>query len=132
MSVTDAKMHPKAKSVLMPIVCNITTVVGQTDVKALGIVPGFRFEVERVEVWASGVTATISTNVKIGTTSVLTGAVTPVAGAATVGTLVSTRTTKRGSATSQLNIEYTTNGTGAGVNLKVTVWIRPYPLNSEV
>lgn len=132
MAVTDGKIHPNAKHALIPIVCNITTAVTQTGTKALGIVPGFKFEVVRHEVWASGVTATISTDVKIGTRSVLTGAVTPVAGTATKGTLAASRLTRRGSATDQINFEYTTNGTGAAVNLKVTVWVRPYPLNGEV
>lgn len=132
MSVTDAKMHPKAKTNLKPVVVPITTAINQTDTKALGLIPGFKFEVERVEVWASAVTATISVDVKIGTVSVLTGVITPVAGAATLGTLVSVRDTKRGSATSQLNVEYTTNGTGAATNLRVTVWLRAYPLNGEV
>jgi len=132
MAVTDAKIHPNNKTALVPVVVGITTATGQTDTKALGLIPGFKFEVARVEVWASAVTATISVNVKVGATSVLTGAVTPVAGSVVPGTLATSRLTRRGSATDQLNIEYTTNGTGAGTNLRVTVWLRPYPLNGEV
>lgn len=132
MSVTDAKVHPNAKHALVPVVVNITTALSQTATKAIGLIPGFKFEVAKVQVWASGVTATISTDVNIDGTSVLTGAVTPVAGTATNGTLVAARTSRRGSATAQLNVVYTTNGTGAAVNLKVTVWLRPYPLNGEV
>lgn len=132
MAVTDQKIHPNAKVALVPITVGITTAISQTDTKAQSVIPGFKFEVVKVEVWASAVTATISAQVKIGTTSVLTGAVTPVAGTPTAGTLVSSRTSRRGSATDALNIEYTTNGSGAATNLRVTVWVRPYPLNGEV
>lgn len=132
MAVTDAKIHPNNKSARQPIAVPIITALSQTDLKALSHVLGFKFEVVAVHVWATAVTATISVNVKIGTTSVLTGAITPVAGTEVVGTLAASRLTRRGSATDALNVEYTTNGSGAATNLRVTVWVRAYPLNGEV
>lgn len=129
--IQDKAIEPTANIRLQPITCAFVTAISQTSTKALGIIPGYAFEVEKVEVWASGVTATITADVKIGTTSVLTGAVTPVAGTATAGTLTTSRATRRGTRTSQLNFEYTTNGTGVGTNMKVTAWVRAYPLNGE-
>lgn len=129
--IQDKAIEHDAGTPLKPITCSFVTAINQTAAVALGIIPGFRGEVVKVEVWASAVTATISTDVLVGTTSVLTGAVTPVAGAATAGTLATARSTRRFMPTDQLNFTYTTNGTGAATNLKVTAWIRPYPLNGE-
>lgn len=129
--IQDKAMAPGGAAALSPLVVGITTAINQTATVALGVIPGFRGEVVKVEVWASAVTATISADVAIGSTSVLTAAVTPVAGTATAGTLATTRSTRQFLATDQLNIKYTTNGSGAATNLKVTVWVRPYPMAGE-
>lgn len=131
MSVTDAKLNPAAKSVTKVLTVPIITAINQAAVKAMSFTPGHRFEVVSVKVWSTAITATITADVKIGATSVLTGAVTPVAGTEVSGALVASRTARRGSASDALNIEYTTNGTGAGTNLRVTVTYRVYPLNGE-
>lgn len=109
-----------------------TTAVSQTAKQPDGVIPGFAFEIVKVEVNALTVTATISVDVLIATTSVLTGAITPVAATPTAGTLSSTLATKRGSATEAINVQYTSNGTGAATNAIVSVWIRPVPANGEV
>lgn len=129
--ITDKAIEPNAAVALTPIVCGITTVNNASAVVALGTVPGFNGQVEKVEVWASAVTATISADVAIGSTSVLASAITPVAATVTAGTLSSTLTARRFTATDQLNIKYTTDGTGAATHLRVTVWVRPYPMNGE-
>lgn len=108
------------------------TATGQTGKQPDGVIPGFAFEIVKVEVNALTVTATISVDVLIGSTSCLTGAVTPVAATPTAGTLSSTLANKRGTATEAINVQYTSNGSGAMTNGIVSVWIRPIPANGEV
>src|SRR6185312_1866590 len=127
MSVTDARVNKSANHAVHTLNFPVTTALSQAALLAGAWTPGFKFQVIKVSVFATGVTATISADVQIGGTSVLTGAVTPVAGTETEGTLSGTLSKLRGSATSQLQVKYTTNGTGAGVNLMVSVQIRPYP-----
>jgi hypothetical protein len=107
------------------------TAVSQAALEVDEVVPGFAFQVVRVEVHATAVTATISADVRIGTTSVLSSAVTPVANTATAGTLSSTLSALRGSSTDALRLHYTSNGTGAATSLKARVWIRPQSMNGE-
>lgn len=132
MAVRDQKMLSTDKSAYKCITMIVgTTATGQTDLEVDSVVPGFNFEIVRVEAYATGVTATASVNVKIGTVTVLTGAITPVAGTATAGTLTTTLANRRGSTTDALNLEYTTNGTGVITNGRVRVWVRPYPMSGE-
>lgn len=107
------------------------TANSQSDLEVDEVIPGYPFEVVAVEVHATAVTATISCDVKIGTTSVLASAITPVANTATAGSLSATRSARRGTSTSVLRLHYTSNGSGAATALKARVWIRPYPLNGE-
>jgi hypothetical protein len=129
--IKDYKMDPAGGSSVHTLAFPITTAVSQTALLAGAWTPGYRFQVRKVTNFATGVTATISTDVQIGGVSVLTGAITPVAGAETAGTLSSTLSALRGSSTSQLQVKYTTNGSGAAVNLVVRVQIRPYPMSGE-
>jgi len=133
MSITDSKISRGGKTSWKCIALHLgTTATGQTAKKPDGVVPGFAFQVMRVEVNALTVTATISVDVTIGTVSVLTGAITPVAATPTAGTLSTTLTNLRGDATEAINVTYTTNGSGAATNAIVRVWIRPHPLHAEV
>jgi hypothetical protein len=133
MAVRDITMDKNSKTPLKCITLQLgTTATGQTGKKTDGTVPGFAFQVVKVEVNALTVTATISMDVQIETTSVLTGAVTPVAATPTAGTLSSTLASIRGSATDAINLLYTSNGSGAATNGVARVWIRPLPMNGEV
>lgn len=109
-----------------------TSAVSQTAKIPDSVIPGFAFQICKVEVWALTVTATITVDVLIGAVSVLTGAVTPVAATVTQGTLSSALATVRGTAAEAINLAYTSNGSGAATNAIVTVWLRPVPLNGEV
>jgi hypothetical protein len=130
--ITDGKMDPRSFVARTPIPVHIVTAINQTNTVAASLIPGYRFEVVRVEVYASAVTAAVTADVRIGSTSVLTGAVTPVAGSVVEGTLVATRSGRRSvNLTDALNVVYTTNGSGAATNLRVTVWVRAYPCNGE-
>lgn len=133
MSVTDNKINQSAKVALECIRLALgTTATGQTGKQTDGVVPGYAFQVVKVEVNALTVTATISVDCLIGSTSVLTGAITPVAATPTAGTLSSTLANVRGTATEAINVQYTSNGTGAATNGYLSVWIRPIPLNGEI
>lgn len=133
MAVTDNKMAASGKATWKAIRLALgTTATGQTGKQTDGITPGFDFRVMAVEVNALTVTATITVDCLIGSTSVLSGAITPVAATPTAGTLSSTLANVCGVSTDTLNVQYTSNGTGAATNGYVTVWIRPQPLNGEV
>lgn len=132
MSVTDNKLDKAGKASLKCITMELGT--SATDAAAVlvdALVPGFNFVVERVEAYAKTVTATISLDVLIGATSVLSAPITPVADTPTAGSLVSSKLTRKGSATSELRFRYTTNGTGAATRCRVRVWVRVFPLNGE-
>lgn len=132
MSVRDAKMAADGYATWKCVDLGLgTTATGQTALETDSVIPGFDFEVERVSVYCTATAATISANVLIGSTSVLTGAITPVAGTDTPGTLSTTIANRRGSSTDAINLVYTSNGTGSATNGRVRVWIRPFPLNGE-
>lgn len=110
-----------------------TSATSQADLECDEITIGFPFQVERVSVHATAVTATITCDVKIGTTSVLASAITPVANTDTAGTLSTTLANRQGTAsTSTLRFHYTSNGTGAATGLKARVWIRPLGMAGDV
>ena len=108
------------------------TATGQTALEVDEVTPGFNFQIVRVQVHATAVTATASVNVLIGSTTALASAVTPTAGNVVSGTLASAAADRRGSSTDSIVVQYTTNGSGVITNGKVRVWVRPFPLNGEV
>jgi len=133
MAVTDVKMHPNAKSALTCIRLALgTTATGQTSKQTDGVIPGYDFRIVKVEVNALTVTATISVDVLIGSTSALASAITPVAATPTAGSLSTTLANVCGVSTDAINLQYTSNGTGAATNGYVSVWIRPQPMNGEI
>lgn len=130
--ISDYKMDPNGKAALKCVRLGIgTTATGQTAKVPDSLTPGFPFEVVAVEANALTVTATISFDVLIGATSCLASAITPVAATPTAGTLTTSKTTRRGTATDILKAAYTSNGSGAATNGYLTVWLRPRPLNGE-
>lgn len=108
------------------------TATSQTALEVDEVIPGFNFEIVKVEAFATAVTATASVNVLIGSTTVLTGAITPTAGNVVAGTLATSAAARRGSSTESIILQYTTNGSGVITNGRVRVWIRPFPMNGEV
>lgn len=133
MAITDLKMAKGANTGKECVRLTLgTTAVSQTNKKVDGVVIPFAFYVERVEVNALTVTATITVDVQIGSTSVLASAITPVAATPTVGSMSATIANRKGASGAVLSALYTSNGTGAATNATVTVWIRPRPLNGEV
>ena len=133
MAVKDRNVLPTSNIGLECIRLAIgTTATGQTAKVPDSVTPGYAFQVVKVEVNALTVTATISVDVLIGSTSALASAVTPVAATPTAGTLSTTLANLKGSSTAILKAAYTSNGTGAATNAFVTVWIRPQHMNGEV
>lgn len=133
MSVKDKNVAKDSALALKPIQFALgTSAVSQTAKKTDAVTIGFAFEVVRVEAYALTVTASITVDVHIGATSVLSAAITPVADTPTAGVLSTTLASRRGTSTDILSLKYTTNGAGAATNVFVTVWVRPRPLNGEV
>jgi len=108
-----------------------TTATSQTAKRTDAVTIPYAFQVLSVEVYALTVTATISVDVQIGSTSVLSAAVTPVADTPTAGTLSATVASTQGAAASVLSLKYTSNGTGAATNLYASVWIRPLGMEGD-
>lgn len=132
MAVKDDKMAADGFATWKTVTCEIgSTATSQTGLEVDSFTPGFPFEIEAVEAYCTAITATASVDCLIGSTSALASAITPVAGTATAGTLSTTRANRRGSATDVVNIQYTTDGSGALTKGKVRVTIRPFPLNGE-
>lgn len=131
--IIDRKMDPNGGTVKECITMQLgTTAISQTGKQTDGFTPGYAFKVVKVEAYALTVTATISVDVQIGSTSVLASAITPVANTPTAGTLSSTVASLIGQSTSVIALKYTSNGSGAATNGVVRVWIRPQPCNGEV
>lgn len=133
MSVTDNRINVNANHVREAVSLQLgTTATGQTAKRTQAITPGYAFQIVKVEVYALTVTATISVDVQIGSTSALASAITPVADTPTAGTLSTTLANRKGKSTDVISLLYTSNGSGAATNCIVQVWIRPRPLNGEV
>lgn len=133
MAITDQKVHPDARLAdrIWQAVRD-TIVASQTDLK-IGIHrPGYRFRVVGVEVFCSALTGTVSVQVKIGTVSVLTAAITPTAGARVAGTLSATQANRIGGSAEDINVEVTTAAASTLDDVVVAVVLRPFPLNQEV
>lgn len=109
-----------------------TTANSQTALKVDSVIPGFPFQIVKVEVNALTVTATISVDVQINGATALASVITPVAATPTAGTLSTSVLATRGSMLDAIQLLYTSNGAGAATNGMVRVWIRPVPLNGEV
>jgi len=133
MAVVDNHILPTASAAQQCFTMPIgATATGQTALEVDEITPGFNFQIVRVQVHATAVTATASVNVLIGSTTCLTGAITPTAGNVVAGTLATAVADRRGSSTDSIVVQYTTNGSGVITNGKVRVWVRPFPMNGEV
>jgi hypothetical protein len=131
-AVSDKKMLNTGKSALKCLTMPIgTSAVSQTDLEVDELRPGFNFEIVKVEVHATSVTATASVNVLIGSTTALASVITPTTANVVQGTLATSKAARRGSATENIVVQYTTNGSGVIVNGKVRVWIRPFPMSDE-
>lgn len=132
MAVTDKKITKTAYAAHHEITFPVpTTATTQTGLLAGAWTPGFAGKITKVTVFATAVTATITVDVQIGGTTVLTGSITPTAGNEVAGTLSSTLSAVRFSSSQQIQVKYTSNGTGAATNLSVHVQVRPYPMNED-
>lgn len=133
MAISDRNIDKNAKFARALVQLELgTSAISQTGKQTDSHVPGYAFEIVRVEVYALTVTATITADVHIQGATALASVVTPVADTPTAATLAATLAAKRGSATDAIQLKYTSNGSGAATNLRVRVWIRPVPVQGEV
>lgn len=128
----DTRLDKNGKATVKCILLEVgATAVSQTALLVDALIPGFGFQVTKVEAYAKTVTAAITFDVLIGATSVLASAITPVADTPTAGTLATAVTALRGTATSELRLRYTSDAAGAATRARVRVWVRVFPLNGE-
>lgn len=146
MSTTDKKVHFAALFAREPFSFGLSSIAINQAAVIFGIVVPYQgatspfpyamkgWQVENVQVFCTAIVATAQVDVQGGvhgaTTSVLTGLVTPVAGAVTQGVLVAPAS-RRFNLSDELNVKFTTNGTGTLTNVMVTVTLRPFPLDNE-
>jgi hypothetical protein len=133
MGIRSRNVKKTAAFALEPVTLVLgTTAISQTGKRTQGTTIRYPFQVVAVEAYALTVTATISVDVQIGSTSVLSAAITPVADTPTAGVLSATvANTQSTSASSVLSLKYTSNGSGAATNGVVTVWIRPLGMEGD-
>ena len=131
MAVTDRKVHPEARLAEKALVVSLVTATAQGDVKAFSLRPGYGFQVIGVQAYCRSEVGAVTADVKIGTTSVLSAAVAFVTATRVDGVLAASLAARRGTAAGELNVHFTSDGTGALTNGFVVVTIRPYPLNQE-
>lgn len=134
MGIRDSQLQASSrtgdKCLTFPFI--IASATSQTALKVRGATVPFPFLITRVEVFAKTVTAVLSVDVQIGTTTVLSAVITPVADTPTAGSLSTTRTSLTGASGDIVNVLYTTDGSGAFTGTDVKVWLRPQPATGEV
>jgi hypothetical protein len=130
MAVTDRKVHREAKVAVKHIVVPLTTATNQSNVKAFSFRPGYGFKIEGVQTYCLAKAGTVTADVRIGTTSVLASAASFTAATRADATLATNA--PKGTPTSDINVHYTTDASGALTNGFVVVTIRPYPINGDV
>lgn len=126
MGVSDANAvyGSNARFTHKPISFYLETIaVSQTALEVYEHVPGYHFEIVGFEVYAVSVTATVTFDLKIGTTSVLSAVLTPVAATAAKAT-IKTDGSEYGDADDVITIQGTTNGTGDATAAQFQIWIR--------
>lgn len=132
--VNDQHVNPGSGYAREVIPVAIPTAVSQSNANAIVFRPGYRFTVEKVESFARTVTATVTFDVLVGT-NVIVDDVVPVANTRTehaFAAAFATTAARRGAATDDVTVRFTTNGTGALVNGVVVLYIRPFPAGGEV
>lgn len=131
MAVTDKKIHKDAKVAIETLVVPIITAVSQSDVIAQKMRVPYDFEIVGVEGYCRTEAGAVTGDVKIGTTSVLSAAIAFATGSRVAGALSATVANLRGLAGSDINVHYTSDGTGALTNGFITIHLRRRPLANE-
>lgn len=133
MAVKDINVQKNANFSKKPLRFALgTSATSQTALLKDSLIPGFAFEIVKVEIFALTVAAVLTIDVQIGAVSALTAPVAPVANTPTAAPVSATLANRRGTALEAINLKYTSDGAGASTGCQVTVWIRPLPQNGEV
>lgn len=126
MGVSDANAvyGDNARFTHKPISFYVETVaVSQTDLELFEHTPGYAFQIIGFEVYAVSVTAAVSLNLLIGSTTVLTTPLVPVAAAGTAGVIVATGV-EYGDDDDKIHVQVTTDGSGDVTAANIQIWIR--------
>lgn len=102
-----------------------------TDVPVFVTVPGYEFVVTGVRHYFHDVTTVLTYDVEIDGVTVLTGAATPADATEAAATLVSSQTTRQGSATAVLSVDITKDAVGTARGGVIIVTIRPYRMAAD-
>jgi hypothetical protein len=129
--IRDQNIHRSANIAGLILNARVISATGQTDVGILAFTPGHRFQLTRVRSWCSAVAATITYDVLAGARVAVNDAAFTAA-TEVAGTLSTTPSNTRGSASEAITVRYTSNGTGSVTNGAVTVVYKPWPLNGQL
>ena len=133
MAVKDINVQKNANFSKKPLRFALgTSATSQTALLKDAIIPGFAFEIVKVEVFALTIVAVLTVDVQIGAVSALSAPIAPVANTVTAAVVSTTLANRRGTAAEAINLKYTSDGSGASTGCQVTVWVRPLPQNGEV
>lgn len=132
MAVTDRKIRKDAKTAIKHVPVPLVTVAAsQTNKEFARVRPGYKFEVVGVETYAEADTNVTDVRVLIDTKVVLSANVAVTGGSRVAGTLSATLANRRGTATEDIILQYTSGATPTITNGMVHLMLRPRPLNAE-
>ncbi|MCK5651200.1 MAG: hypothetical protein KAJ42_07480 [Gemmatimonadetes bacterium] len=126
MGVSDANAvyGDNARFTHKPISVYVETVaVSQTALELFQHTPGYAFQIVGFTVYAVSVTAVVSLNLLIGSTSVITAVLVPVAAAEAAATIKSDGS-EYGADDDIVYIQTTTDGAGDVTGANINIWIR--------
>ena len=128
MAITNLKIDPASQLGEREYCIPITIADSQTGKAMWWHKFGYNFEIRGVHFSCLTETALTNVDLQIGTTSVLSAAISPTAGADVVGALSTTAATIQGTAGSTVRICYTSGGSSALSNGVLSFTVRPWPV----
>lgn len=129
MAVTDKKIDKAAATPRKHVPFEIVTAVSLAGAVVKSFRPGYGFKIHGVQSFCRTKAGAVSYVVKVGGRTAVAGGVFTAATRVDAA-LSSTLANLKGSATEDITIELTTDGTGALTNGSVVIDVRPYPLGA--
>lgn len=128
--VRDYDMAVAAQAPRKVVNIALVTAISQAGVVAWAFTPGYKFIITQIKTYCLAIAGTVTGNFVIGARTV--AALTFTAATEVTATLSATLANIRGSQSEQMQLQYTTNGTGALTNGYVIVTYRFRPQSGEI
>lgn len=131
MRTTDRDIHQDAAVAKETIVVPVITETGLTAAEIFNVVPGYAFEVEKVESFCRTKAGAVDAEVRVGGVAATAAGVAFTAATRVDNAIHATPANVRGVETDAITVELTTDGTGALSNGFIVLTIRPRPLAGD-